>query len=184
VYVARQAAPRLQMDDAELVERIRRHDQDACRILYTRHARYLAGVVFRLLGADHEVDDVVQESFVDAVEGIGRLHDPDRLRRWLVTIAVRKVNRVLSARRRRARLASSFAMFAPKAHLPSGQWSASELHRALETLPPKLRVAWVLSRVEQLELVDVASDCSVSLATAKRRIAEAEQRIRRWLDAQ
>jgi RNA polymerase sigma-70 factor (ECF subfamily) len=171
------------MDDTELVERIRRHDQDAYRILYMRHARYLAGVVFRLLGADEEVDDVLQESFVAAVEGIGKLQEPDRLRRWLVTIAVRKVTRVLSARRRRARLASSFAIIAPKAHLPSGQWSATELHRALETLPPKLRVAWVLSRVEQLELADIASDCSVSVATAKRRIAQADQRIRRWLDA-
>jgi RNA polymerase sigma-70 factor (ECF subfamily) len=171
------------MDDAELVERIRRHDQDAYRLLYLRHARYLAGVVFRLLGADQEVDDVVQESFVDAVEGIGQLHEPARVRWWLVTIAVRKVNRMLLARRRRARLASSFAILAPKAHAPTGQWSASELHRALETLSPKLRVAWVLSRIEQLELAGVASGCSISIATAKRRIAEADQRLRRWLDA-
>src|ERR1017187_10191248 len=59
------------IDDLDLVERLRRHDADAYRLLYARHARYLAGVVYRLLGGDHELEDVVQECFVDAVEGIG-----------------------------------------------------------------------------------------------------------------
>ena len=170
-------------DDEELVERLRRRDADAFRLLYTRHARYLAGVVYRLLGGDHELEDVVQESFVDAVEGIGQLEQAARLRSWLVTIAVRKVNRVLVARYRRKALASSFAMLAPRSHTPSGEGAADELQRALESLPPKLRVAWVLGRVEQLELADVARSCSISVATAKRRIAAADQRIRRWFDA-
>lgn len=171
------------VDDLDLVERLRRRDAGAYRMLYNRHARYLAGVVFRLLGGDHELEDVVQESFVDAVEGIRHLEHAGRLRPWLVTIAVRKVNRVLLARRRRKKLATGFALVAPKSHYPTQELSADELRRALDVLAPELRIPWVLGRVEQLELAEVARACSVSVATAKRRIAAAEQSIRRWFDA-
>ena len=171
------------LDDLDLVERLRRHDADAYRLLYARHARYLAGVVFRLLGGDHELEDVVQESFVDAVEGIDQLEQAARLRPWLVTIAVRKVNRVLLARRRRKKLASSFALVAPRSHRPAEEWSVDDLRRALDEIAPEVRVPWLLARVEHLELEDVARACSVSVATTKRRIAAAEQCIRRWFDA-
>jgi RNA polymerase sigma-70 factor, ECF subfamily len=170
-------------DDTELVEGIRRSESDAYRVLYARHARYVAGVVYRLLGADQELDDIVQESFVDAVEGIGALQEASRLRSWLVTIAVRKVQRVLQARKRRMRIESSLAFLLPKSHTPAGEWSANELARALDRLPPKLRIPWVLSRIEQQELAEVASASSISVATAKRRIGQADERLRRWLDA-
>ena len=38
--------------------------------LYAKHARYIAGVVHRLMGDDGELDDIVQETFVDAIEGL------------------------------------------------------------------------------------------------------------------
>jgi RNA polymerase sigma-70 factor (ECF subfamily) len=132
---------------------------------------------------DDEVDDVLQEAFADAVEGIGKLHDPTRLWWWLVTIAVRRVNRVLASRRRHRNIAWSFAVVAPKSYADAADRSLLELQRALDALPPKLRIPWILSRVEELELADVANGCSISLATAKRRIAAAEERIRRRLDA-
>jgi RNA polymerase sigma-70 factor (ECF subfamily) len=185
VHVQRRQAtpPAAPIDDAWIVERFRQRDDDAFGLLYVRYARYLAGVVFRLLGADDELDDVLQESFADAVEGIDKLQDASRLRWWLVTIAVRRVNRVLSSRQRRRRLASSLALIVPRSHPPTEEWSVGELQKALENLPPRLRIPWILNRIEQLELADVASGCSISIATAKRRIAAADERIRRRLDA-
>lgn len=170
-------------EEPDLITRLRRHDADAFRLLYARHARYLAGVVFRLLGGDHELEDVLQESFVDAVAGLSHLEEAARFRPWLVTIAVRKVNRLLLERGRRRRIASGFALVAPRSHAPTGERSVDELQRALEGLPPEQRIPWVLSRIEQIELADIAHACSISVATAKRRIAAADQRIRRWFDA-
>ena len=46
--------------------------------LYAKHARYIAGVVHRLMGHDGELDDIVQETFVDAIDGLSRLRDPRR----------------------------------------------------------------------------------------------------------
>jgi RNA polymerase sigma-70 factor (ECF subfamily) len=56
-----------------------------------------------------------------------------------------------------------------------------ELYDALYRLPDQLRIPWVLARVEQQPLKDVADACAVSLATVKRRILEADERLERKL---
>ena len=48
------------------------------------------------------------------------------------------------------------------------------IDRLLRGMKPALRLAWMLRRVDGLELGEVASLCDCSLATVKRRIAEAD----------
>ena len=47
-------------DDEALVAALRAGDRHAFRRFYHRHSRYVAGTVYRLLGNDHELDDIVQ----------------------------------------------------------------------------------------------------------------------------
>jgi RNA polymerase sigma-70 factor (ECF subfamily) len=172
------------LDDVFLLEGVRRDDESAFRLLYARHARYVAGVVYRLLGDDAELDDIVQETFVDAAEGLKRLEDPGSLRRWLVVVAVRKVKTLLARRRRRRFFRSSLAHTAPVASNPTDRQTLDELYEALDQLPGKLRVPWVLSRIADESLPEVALLCDTSLATVKRRIAQAEERLKRRLDVE
>jgi RNA polymerase sigma-70 factor (ECF subfamily) len=150
--------------------------------LYAHHARYVAGVVHRLLGRDGEIDDIVQETFLDAFEGLARLEDPSAVRAWLVTVAVRRTRRFLARRRRRALFAFWVKDFAPHASDPRDRQPVDELYDVLERIPESLRIPWILHRVEQLSLPETAAACEVSLATVKRRIADAEERIARRLE--
>jgi RNA polymerase sigma-70 factor (ECF subfamily) len=56
------------------------------------------------------------------------------------------------------------------------------LDRALESIAPARRTPWLLRHVVGYPLEEVASICGCSLATAKRRIAEVEDRVRRHMD--
>ena len=58
----------------------------------------------------------------------------------------------------------------------------AEVYRALDRLPTRLRVPWVLRYVEGESLQDVAKLCGCSLATAKRRILAAHTKISSQLD--
>jgi RNA polymerase sigma-70 factor (ECF subfamily) len=149
--------------------------------LYAKHSRYVAGVVHRLMGRDGELDDIVQETFVDALDGLERLRDPLAVRAWLVTVAVRRTRRVLASRRRRMMFAFWTVDFAPRASDPRDRAPVDELYDALSRIPADLRIPWVLHRVERLSLPETAAACEVSLATVKRRIADAEARIERRL---
>lgn len=167
--------------DEVLVERVRLGDEQAFRALYLRYARYVAGVVVRLMGDDAELEDIVQDTFVRAAERLDGLRSPSHLRPWLVTIAIRFARDRWARRRRRGVLTRAFGDGSPRASDPRDRAPADELYDALDRIPDKLRVPWFLHRIEGEKLEDVATYCEVSLATVKRRIADAQTRLDRRL---
>ena len=58
----------------------------------------------------------------------------------------------------------------------------NEVYRALDAISAPERVAWTLRHVEGESLEEVALLCDCSLATAKRRIASAHEKIKRRLE--
>jgi RNA polymerase sigma-70 factor (ECF subfamily) len=170
-----------QIPDDVLVGRILRGDDDAFRQLYGRYSRYIAGVVVRLMGDDAELEDVVQDTFVRAAERLDSLRSHAQVRPWLVTIAVRFARARLRRRRRRGWLTREVGRAAPRASDPRDRAPADELYAALDQIPERYRVPWFLARIEGEKLEHVASACGVSLATVKRRIADAQARLDRRL---
>ena len=61
---------------------------------------YVAAIGLRLLGSEDETDDLIQDVFVVAAEGLHRLRDTGALRGWLASITVRLALRRLRRRRR------------------------------------------------------------------------------------
>ena len=153
--------------------------------VYAEHARFIAGIVQRMIGRTHgEVDDLVQETFIDALDGLAQIRAPDDpavVRAWLATVAVRRARRFLGRARRRALFAFLAQEYAPRASDPRVRQPVDELYDALDRLPADLRIPWSLHRIEQWSLPQTAAACEVSVATVKRRILEAEQRLERRL---
>jgi RNA polymerase sigma-70 factor (ECF subfamily) len=176
------AAPKLTPvvdDDATLVARAKTGDARAFTTIYRRYARYVAGVAFRLMGDDTELDDIVQETFADASDGLAKLQDGAFLRQWLVTIAVRKVARRLARRQRQRWMAQWLGRTAPRAASPEVEGEAYALYEALAAISAERRVPWALHVIEGMTLSEVAEHCGVSLATVKRRIAQANELLAR-----
>lgn len=168
--------------DESLVERAAAGDRRAFTVLYRRHARYLAGVAFRLMGESSELDDVVQEAFLVGLRNLGKLEQATKLRPWLVTILVRRVQHRLQGRARQRWLGRQLKWVSPSVSDPHVSREVNELYRVLERLPAKLRVPWTLSRVEGGVLEEVAEWCGTSLATVKRRIARADAHVKRRMN--
>ncbi len=74
------------VSDHALVLRARTGDRAAWGELYSRYSDRLYDYACRLTGNRTEAGDCVQDAFVLAVERIGQLRDPDRLRPWLYAI--------------------------------------------------------------------------------------------------
>jgi RNA polymerase sigma-70 factor (ECF subfamily) len=168
-------------DDSALLARLRADDETAFTELYRRHARYVAGVVYSLLGNDGDLDDVVQETFVDAQAGVREIDDPGAVRRWLVVIAIRRVHRLLARRRLRRWYTDRLAELAPRACDPRDAGHVEDVYDALDRIAPPLRIVWILARIGSMPLQEVADVCEISLATVKRRLADADVRLERKL---
>lgn len=179
-----QAVPRREGDDAALVEQARRGDERAFAALYRRHVRYCAGVVYRITGNDGDVDDVLQEAFVDAALALDSLQEPAHFRAWLVRIVVNRLHKRMAKKKRFRFLTRAIELVMPQASDPNDQRKVDDLYEALDSISPDLRVPWVLHHVEGETLPEVAKMCDVSLATVKRRIADAESKLNRRLHGQ
>jgi RNA polymerase sigma-70 factor (ECF subfamily) len=174
------------LGDEELVRRALAGDRWGREMLYRRHAGSLLGMTVRLLANRGEAEEIVQDTFVTAFEQLGTLREPAAVRGWLGQIAVNLVRR----RFRRARLMRFLGLDrgADDATLESladpgvstdQRAELALVDRLLRGMKPALRLAWMLRRVDGLELGEVASLCECSLATIKRRIAEADAIIDR-----
>lgn len=172
--------------DGELVRRARDGAGWALEMIYRRHVGLVATTARRLLRDPSDVDDVVHETFLIAYEKLDRLIDGDALRGWLVKIAVSRVHRRFRWRRFTTLLGGQdpSAVLEEQVSHEAGPDQRAELaliDRALARMPLPLRTAWVLRNVVGCQLEDVAAACECSLATIKRRIAEAELRVRAHL---
>lgn len=144
-------------------------------------APYVAGVAIRLMGRDQDVEDVVQDVFVEAMRTLATLREPAREKAWLASVAVRVVMRRLR-RRRIARLLGLAETWdpswlqAPEAD-PEQRALLRQVYRLLDDFPANERIAWSLRYLEGEKLEDVAALCGCSLATAKRRISAVQSVI-------
>src|SRR6478609_2073396 len=67
--------------------------------VFRRYSPYVARIALRLLGNDGEVDDLVQDVFIEAHRGLASLREPGALGGWLARICVRRATRRLRRRR-------------------------------------------------------------------------------------
>jgi RNA polymerase sigma-70 factor (ECF subfamily) len=151
-------------------------------VLYQDYAPYVGAVASRLLGRAAEVEDVVQDVFTAAVHGLRRREDALEIKGWLAKVTVRRCVRQLRLRRlwRLVDLDAepSYERLADPSAGPAERRLVSEVYRALDGVSANERVAWALRYVEGESLEEVARLCDCSLATAKRRISAAHEKIK------
>jgi RNA polymerase sigma-70 factor (ECF subfamily) len=153
--------------------------------LYEQYASFVGAMASRILGRAVEVDDVVQDVFASAVRSLKRREDAREIRSWLAKVTVRRCVRQLRFRRLWGMVdlapQASYERLADPAAGPEERQLLVEVYRALDRLPARDRVAWTLRNVEGETLERVAALCGCSLATVKRRIASAHDRLLREL---
>jgi RNA polymerase sigma-70 factor, ECF subfamily len=178
------------VSDEELVRRALAGERWGREMLYRRHADSLLAMTVRLLANRGEAEEIVQDTFVTAFEQLATLREPATVRGWLGQIAVNLIRR----RFRRGRLMrflgldrgaddATLEALADPGISTDQRAELALVDRLLRGMKPALRLAWMLRRVEGLELGEVASLCSRSLATSKRRIAEADAIVDRHIGA-
>lgn len=161
----------------------RRRDPRAAALIWDRHAGAVRDLLFRTMGRDTEIEDLLQEVFIGFFRNVEGLRDPDALRPFLHGIAVRVVRSTL--RKRRVRRFFHLTPTGEVPDVPSGRSEAgpraalTRLHAILSELGARERLAFVLRHGEGYELTEAAEALGCSLATLKRALARADEHVQR-----
>ncbi len=177
----------IDVTDEALVRRMRNDDTWAQEAFYRKHVDVVFRTALRLVGNRTDAEDVVQDTFVEAFADLASLREPGAARGWVLRIAVFRAHR-LFRRRKLLRLLGldrsdepSLATLASSAASQETRAELGAVDRALGRVSALARTAWVLRYVEGHALLEVGELTGVSLATVKRRIAEAALSVQREL---
>jgi RNA polymerase sigma-70 factor (ECF subfamily) len=184
-----------------LVERAQAGDLNAFETLVSRYERRIWALAKQMLQHDQDAEDVVQDTFLTALEHLHALRHGERFGAWLKQIATRLAYRVL-AKRKRMPTEPLDALLSEdpdeeETTLPRPQlvadWRDSPeallqrketmrlIEEALQQLPEKYRIVFWLRDVEQLSTRETAEALGISEANVKVRLLRARLMLREYL---
>jgi RNA polymerase sigma factor (sigma-70 family) len=165
--------------DAELVLAARKGDFAAFSALHRRYSPVLYRRLSRLVGTGPDVDDVIQEVFLQLHLSLDR-YDPSRpLINWLQRIA-----RNVAFSHLRKRPAELDPIGLAGLHCSQDEWRRLSsrdrlrlLDAVLNQMSPEARDAFVMFAVEGLTLAEIAEICDEPLNTIAARVRRARERL-------
>jgi RNA polymerase sigma-70 factor (ECF subfamily) len=192
------AAPASTLSDAEIVRRVRAGDSALFETLMRRHNQRLYRTARAVVKDEHEVEDVMQQAYVNAFTHLHQFEERSLFSTWLIRITLNEaVGRLRKMRH--------FALPAPVSSDidedagefmetvrspqpdPERQAYAQELQRVLEeavdTLPDRYRTVFMLRDVEGLSTSETGEGLGLGEEAVKTRLHRARAMIRRAVTA-
>jgi RNA polymerase sigma-70 factor (ECF subfamily) len=180
--------PDEQVSDQALVAALALGDHAALGVLFDRHHRGVYAFLSRLRGTDErDLDDLVQATFLEALRSPKRFRGDAPVHRWLFGIAAHIVSHHVRSEIRRksfqTRLADHprRAPTEPSAHVERDQMLA-KVRNALDALPEKQRVVYVMCELEEISGVEVARVLDMREGTVWRLLHQARNALREALE--
>ena len=144
------------------------------------------GIASRALGRDSEAEDVTQEVFYRLFARVGTLRNPQALRSFVVSFAIRIVKWELRRRRARRWIILSESEQLPEVAGIEGDPESREVLRrfyiVLDQLSARERLVFALRHLEAMTLEEIAVAMKISLSTVKRTLARASTHISEWIE--
>jgi RNA polymerase sigma-70 factor (ECF subfamily) len=160
-----------QQTDEALARRAGLGDRDAFAVIVTRYGPALYRFVSRVLDEPADVEDALQETFLDAWKGLAGFRGDAALQTWLFTLARRRSYAHLkrfpeSGSRPHLNLDDVAERVPARNADPAGlhleQDLLTALDAALRMLPPRQRSVWILREIEDFTYADMATVMAIS----------------------
>ncbi len=171
--------------DAALIARAQEGDTIAFRQIFVRHRGDVTRIVYRMLGPSADVEDVVQDVFLNVYRSLPSFRGDAKFSTWLYRLATNVTRMHLRRGRSRPRFADVEVPEAPRdsapPDTPEAQVEKAErvraLYRLLETLSEKKREVLVLHDLEGVPAKEIAEMAGIPVLTVRTRLFYARKEL-------
>jgi RNA polymerase sigma factor (sigma-70 family) len=164
----------------DLIAMCRLGDPAAYTALYNQHAGAVYNTILRLVAHTGEAEDLLQETFVAAFQGIKGYKETGTFAAWIKRIAINKT--VDNIRKRKIR----FVEFEPERMTEEEEelmdeaefeFTIDAVNEAIENLPENYRAVFNLFAVENIPQAEIARLLGIEHTTVRTQYHRAKQKI-------
>ena len=171
------------VEDVLLVDRCLTGEPAATRELFRRHRARVHACLYRVLGSNRDMDDLLQEAFLQVFQSLRSWRAEASLSTWIDRVSVRVAYRYLSQRGRRIQTDPLI----DDDTVPGGDLTddrrqlardgVKRLYAALDELGAAARLAFTLHEIDGRSIAEVADLVGASVTATKLRVWRARNRI-------
>lgn len=186
------------MDDRELIKSVlERNDHKAFATLLGKYQRMVATTCLGLVGNPADADDLTQDVFLELYESLPSFRNESKLSTWVYRIAVNKSINFLKRRKRHTLFSalnplgkgdgeySINQIFASESVEADHQIRAEEqkavLKASIARLPENQRIAFVLSKYQELSYKEIAEVMGVTVSSVESLLFRAKTNLQKDL---
>lgn len=175
------AASTVRADDLALARRAATGDREAQRALFLAQRAAVHHTLYRILGSNRELEDLVQDAFFEIFRGLPSFRGDSTLTRWCQTIATRIAYLAISRKRPPAVDLATVEEVVPgdadTRRDAQIREAARRLYAALDRLEAKQRIAFALATIDGLSMAEVAALTESSIVAVKTRVWRARKEL-------
>ncbi len=172
------------VEDVLLVDRCLSGEPAATRELFRKHRTRVHASLYRVLGTNRDMDDLLQDAFLQVFQSLRGWRAEASLATWIDRVAVRVAYRYLSTRGRRVHTepmssdddAPGFEI-GPGARRQLARDGVRRLYATLDELSAEARLAFTLHEIDGRPIAEVAKLVGASVTATKLRVWRARKRI-------
>jgi RNA polymerase sigma-70 factor (ECF subfamily) len=172
----------------DLITRARAGEEEAFRLIFERYGRPVLRFIYDLVGQRDLAEELLQETFVRAYQGLRNIRDDTKLSSWLFGIGRNVAREAIRSRCRENQnvvdaeisvsAAAAVAQSSPAEDLIQRELNAA-MRAALHELDEDRRTVFVLKIFQQLSYQEIADVTGFSLAKVKTDLHRARLDVRR-----
>lgn len=179
------------MSDSEIIEQLKQSNEKAFRKFVETHQKLVVNTCFGMVHNREDAEDIAQEVFIEVFRSIHKFRADSKLSTWLYRIAInRSLNHIrdnkknkwfqsfedeVEAKNRQLQQLESSKTDQPEFELENKQ-RAVILHEAIGSLPQNQKVAFTLSKYEELSYQEISEVMELSVSSVESLLFRAKKK--------
>jgi len=184
------------MSDAEIVEQLKQGSQLAFKRLVERHQKLVVNTCYGLVQNREDAEDIAQDVFIEVYRNIDSFRADSKISTWLYRIAVnRSLNYIrdnkkhkwfrsfedeVTAKNKQLQQLESSKTEQPEYELENKQ-RAIILQEAISSLPQNQKIAFTLSKYEELSYQEISQVMELSVSSVESLLFRAKKNLQKKL---
>ena len=179
------------MEEPELIQKLKSGDNESFRIVVERYQKMVLNCSYKFVRNKEAAEDLTQDVFLEMLDSIKSFRGDSKLSTWIYRIAVTKSINYLKSAKRKKRFALVISLFgedevekriaAPEHSGPEKELENQDRSKilawAIEKLPVNQKIAFTLSKYQEMSYEEISSVLNTSVPSVESLIHRAKKNL-------